>query len=86
MLKKTNPVNEFLSAGIVLKGEQYTIKKKRLHKLYSDFCHREKYRPLNPIAFSRMLTGLGFQYAGRNEDPHWAGLGEPIISEGQTKI
>ena len=86
LLKKTNPINEFLSASIVLKREEYTISKKELYTLYSQYCLKKKYRPVNTLKLSRFLTSAGFTYGGRNENPHWEGLGIPPIDEGQTTI
>ena len=86
LLKKTNPINEFLSAKIVLKRDGYTIKKKALYKLYTKYCDDNKYTPQNTIAFSKFLTKSGFEYAGRNEDPHWLGLGIPPKDEGQKAL
>ncbi len=86
LLKKTNPINEFLGAKIVFKREGYTIKKKELYKLYTKYCDENKYTPQNTIAFSKFLTKSGFEYAGRNEDPHWINLGVPPSNEGQKSL
>lgn len=86
LLKKTNPINEFLSAGIVLKREGYTILKLELYTLYSQYCIKNKFRPQNTLKFSRFLTGVGFTYGGRNESPHWIGLGIPEKATGQKVL
>jgi len=86
LLKKTNPINEFLSAKIVFKREGYTIKKKELYKLYCKYCDENKFTPQNTIAFSKFLTKSGFEYAGRNDDPYWVGLGIPPRNEGQKNL
>ena len=86
LLLKTNPINEFLSAGIVLKREEYSIGKKELYNIYCEYCIKNEYRPVNTLIFSRFLTGSGFTYAGRNENPKWIGLGVPPISEGQKVL
>lgn len=83
LLKKASPIKEFLTDGPVKQNPKYTIKKKLLHKLYSDYCVKAGYRPQNSVALSKYLTKEGFLYAGRNEDPHWIGLGLPPINEGQ---
>jgi len=86
LLKKTNPINEFLAAGIVLKRTGYKIKKKELYEVYCKYCNDNKFQPQDTIAFSRFLTKSGFTYAGRNEDPYWENLGRPPISEGQNVL
>ncbi len=86
LLKKTDPINEFLSANIVLKRDEYTIDKGGLYGLYSKYCKSKEYRPVNTLKFSRFLTNAGFKYGGRNESPHWIGLGIPSKDEGQTTI
>lgn len=83
LLKKTNPINEFLSSGIVYKREGLSILKKDLYKLYEKYCSDKKFKPQNTIIFSKFLTSLGFSYGGRNENPHWIDLGIPKLSEGQ---
>lgn len=86
LLKKTNPINEFLSAGVVVKREGLTIPKKDLYSLYEKYCQAQKFRPQNTLVFSRFLTMQGFSYAGRNENPHWIGLGIPQKDQGQNKL
>ena len=83
LLKKTNPINEFLSSNIVYKREGLTIFKKDLYKLYEKYCSDKKFKPQNTIIFSKFLTSQGFSYGGRNENPYWIDLGIPKISEGQ---
>lgn len=83
MIKQTHPILMFLNAGIIQRNPKYTLKKKELHSVYSKFCKEKGYQPVNPIAFSKFLTKEGFLYGGRNEDPHWIGIGFPPISEGQ---
>lgn len=84
IIKQTHPILMFLNAQIVLRSPKYTIKKKELHQIYSRFCKEKGYQPVNPIAFSKFLTKEGFTYGGRNEDPHWIGIGLPPKDEGQT--
>ena len=86
LLKKTNPINEFLDSGTVFRHPDYTIKKKALYKLYRAYCDSNHYTPQNPIAFSKFLTKSGLEYAGRNEDPHWLGIGLPPTPEGQKVL
>lgn len=86
LLNKTNPINEFLSAGIIQKREEYTIQKTSLYTLYCQYCSKHKFRPVNTLIFSRFLTSLGFAYGGRNESPYWIGLGQPPKEEGQTSL
>jgi len=86
LLKKTNPINEFLSSKIVFKREGYTILKTELYTLYSQYCVKHKFRPVNVLIFSRFLTSQGFSYGGRNESPHWIDLGIPPKDEGQTSF
>ena len=86
LLKKTNPINEFLTAGIVHKNEEYTINKKELYTLYAQYCTKNKFRPVNTLIFSRFLTSQGFSYSGRNEDPHWLGIGTIPRKEGQATL
>ena len=86
LLKKTNPINEFLSAGIVYKRDGYTILKKDLYHLYEKYCEAKKFRPVNTIMFSKFLTSSGFSYGGRNENPHWINLGQIPITEGQKVL
>lgn len=86
MIKQTHPILMFLNAQIVHRDPKYTIKKKELHQIYSKFCKEKGYQPVNPIAFSKFLTKEGFLYGGRNEDPHWIGLGFPPKEEGQRSL
>lgn len=86
MIKQTHPILGFLNANIVQRNPKYTIKKKELHLIYSKWCKEKGYQPVNPIAFSKFLTKEGFLYAGRNEDPHWIGLGLPPVTEGQKVL
>ena len=86
LLNKTNPINEFLSAGIVYKRPEYTIDKKELYRLYEKYCEQKKFRPQNTIMFSKYLTSQGFSYGGRNAAPYWIDLGVPPRNEGQTTI
>jgi P4 family phage/plasmid primase-like protien len=86
LLKKSNPINEFLSAGIVYKREGYTILKKDLYKLYEQYCASKKFKPQNTVAFSRFLSMAGFTYAGRNENPYWQNLGQIPTKEGQSSL
>ena len=86
LLKKTNPINEFLQSGIVLKREGFTILKSHLYELYCVYCAKNKFRPQNTLIFSRFLSGRGFTYLGRNANPHWVGLGKPQAKEGQEKL
>lgn len=86
LLKKTDPINEFLSAQIVFKRDGYTIDKGGLYSLYANYCKSKDYRPVNTLKFSRFLTNAGFKYGGRNESPHWIGLGQPPKDEGQATI
>lgn len=86
LLKKTNPINEFLSAKIVFKREGYTIDKKELYYLYVKYCEDQKFRPVNTIVFSQFLSKSGFTWGGRNASPHWNNLGKHPISEGQKVL
>lgn len=86
LLKKTNPINEFLSAKIVLKRDEYTIEKAKLYRLYCKYCYDNEFRPVNNLIFSRFMTSNGFTYAGRNENPHWIGIGTPPKDEGQETL
>ncbi|MDC8438006.1 MAG: phage/plasmid primase, P4 family, partial [Candidatus Nitrosotenuis sp.] len=86
LLKKSNPIHEFLAAGIVKKREGYRIKKKELYRLYQDYCDQNKFGPVGTIMFSKFLTNAGFKYGGRNEDPYWEGLGVPPVTEGQKVL
>lgn len=86
LLKKANPINEFLSAGIVFKRDGYSILKKDLYKLYQAYCTEKKFKPQNTIIFSKFLTSQGFSYSGRNENPHWDGIGLKPITEGQKVL
>ena len=86
LLKKANPINEFLGAGIVYKREGLEILKKELYKLYQKYCTEKKFKPQNTIIFSKFLTSQGFSYGGRNENPYWIDLGIPKISEGQKVL
>ena len=86
LLKKANPINEFLSAGIVYKREGLEILKKELYKLYQKYCTEKKFKPQNTIIFSKFLTAQGFSYGGRNENPHWIDLGIPKLTEGQKVL
>jgi P4 family phage/plasmid primase-like protien len=86
LLKKTDPINEFLSANIVLKREEYTISKVGLYTLYCQYCKSKEFRPVNTLKFSRFLTSVGFTYGGRNENPHWIGIGQPPKDEGQESL
>lgn len=86
LLKKQNPINEFLQAKIVFKRPGYKIFKKELYKLYCDYCDANKFGPVGTIMFSKFLTNQGFKYGGRNENPYWEGLGIPPKDEGQEKI
>lgn len=83
IIKQTHPILGFINAGIVQRNPKYTIKKKELHQIYTKFCKEKGYQPVNPIAFSKFLTKEGFLYGGRNEDPHWIGIGFPPKTEGQ---
>lgn len=83
LLKKTNPINEFLMANIVLKREGFTIPRIHLYELYCKYCDRHKFRPQNTMIFSRFLTSAGFIKKGRNDNPHWEGLGLPPKSENE---
>ena len=86
LLKKANPINEFISSGIVLKREGLTIHKKELYKLYQKYCTEKKFKPQNTIIFSKFLTSQGFSYGGRNDNPYWIDLGIPKVSEGQKVL
>jgi len=86
LLKKSNPINEFLDAKIVFRRIGYTILKKDLYKLYEKYCEDSKFRPANTVAFSKFLSICGFNHAGRNENPHWVNLGVPPIDEGQKLL
>lgn len=86
IIKQTHPILMFLNAQIVQRDIKYTIKKKELHALYAKFCKEKGYQPMNPIAFSKFLTKQGYLYGGRNEDPHWIGLGIPPKDEGQRSL
>lgn len=86
LLQKTNPINEFLSAGIVFKREEYSIGKRELYDLYCQYCSDKQFRPQNTLIFSRFLTSQGFAYSGRNENPHWDGIGLKPVDEGQRKL
>lgn len=86
IIKQTHPILMFLNAQIVHRDAKYTIKKKELHLLYTQFCKEKGYQPVNPIAFSKFLTKEGFLYAGRNENPHWIGLGIPPKDAGQGSL
>jgi P4 family phage/plasmid primase-like protien len=86
LLKKANPINEFLGAGIVFRNPEYSIKKKELYVLYCRYCEANGYRPQNTIAFSKFLTGQGLLWGGRNSDPYWIGLGRPPLNPGQKVL
>lgn len=86
VIKQTHPILMFLNAQIVHRDPKYTIKKKELHQIYSKYCKDKGYQPVNPIAFSKFLTKEGFLYAGRNESPHWIGVGLPPRDEGQEEL
>lgn len=86
LLNKTNPINEFLSSGIVIKREGLQIFKRELYSLYEKYCERNKFRPQNTIMFSKFLTSQGFSYAGRNDNPYWLNLGLKPVDEGQEKL
>lgn len=86
LMKKANPINEFLGAGIVYKREGLTIHKKELYKLYEKYCSEKKFKPQNTIIFSKFLTSQGFSYGGRNDNPYWIDLGLPKIAEGQKVL
>jgi P4 family phage/plasmid primase-like protien len=86
LLKKTNPITEFLTSGIVFKREGYSITKKDLYSLYAKYCEKNKFRPQNTLIFSRFMTSQGFTYKGRNENPHWENLGVPPKDEGQREL
>lgn len=86
LLKKTNPINEFLSAGIVYKRDGYKIHKSELYFLYQKYCTSKNFRPVNTIMFSKFLTSQGFKYSGRNENPYWDNLGQIPVTEGQKVL
>lgn len=86
IIKQTHPILMFLNAQIIHRDPKYTIKKKELHQIYVKFCKEKGYQPVNSIAFSKFLTKEGFLYGGRNEDPHWIGLGFPPKDKGQTSF
>jgi phage/plasmid-associated DNA primase len=86
LLKKTNPINEFLSAGIVYKRPGYKISKPELYFLYQKYCASKSFRPVNTVMFSRFLTNAGFKWGGKNNNPYWIDLGEIPITEGQKVL
>lgn len=86
LLKKTNPINEFLTAKIVFKRPGYKILKTELYRLYQKYCSDHQFRPVSTIMFSKFLTSQGFKYSGRNEYPHWDDLGVPPKDEGQESL
>jgi P4 family phage/plasmid primase-like protien len=86
LLKKTNPINEFLSAGIVYKRPGYKISKPNLYFLYQKYCASKNFRPVNSVMFSRFLTNSSFKWGGKNNNPYWIDLGEIPKTEGQKEI
>lgn len=83
LLEKTNPINEFLGAGILMKRTGYTISKPGAYQEYVIYCNNHDFRPVNNLKFSRFLTSSGFTHGGKHEEPYWMGLGKPPKDEGQ---
>ena len=84
---ESNAVFELIEhSELIVKKSDKEISRNKFYECYIKFCSKNHYTIKSQSTVSRQIIALGYATKQGKGERYWIGMGEPIITEGQTKF